>query len=85
MSFLTGATSGLGLSLTSELCSRGFNVILHGRNPEKLEKVRSELAAKFPDRQLDIVVLDAARCFSPDRYEVSRNAILKATANRDVS
>jgi 17beta-estradiol 17-dehydrogenase / very-long-chain 3-oxoacyl-CoA reductase len=83
--FLTGATSGLGLSLASDLCSRGFNVILHGRNPDKLEKIRLELAAKFPDRKLDVVVLDAAVCFSPDRYVASRNVILEATSNRDVS
>lgn len=83
--FLTGSTSGLGLAHASELCARGFNVILHGRNLEKLERVRSNLATRFPDRQLDCIVLDAAGCFSPDRYENSREGILKATIDRDIS
>jgi short-subunit dehydrogenase len=83
--FLTGSTSGLGLALASELCARGFNVILHGRDLEKLESVQSSLATRFPDRQLDCIVLDAARCFSPDRYQTSLERVLKITRGRDVS
>jgi 17beta-estradiol 17-dehydrogenase / very-long-chain 3-oxoacyl-CoA reductase len=62
-----------------------LNMILHGRNLEKLEKVRSDLAAKFHDRQLDVVVLDAAGCFSPKSYETSWNVVLEVTSGRDIS
>ncbi|KAJ5167462.1 uncharacterized protein N7482_006243 [Penicillium canariense] len=35
---VTGATDGIGFGFCEELCARGFNVILHGRNREKLER-----------------------------------------------
>ncbi|CEO59480.1 hypothetical protein PMG11_04155 [Penicillium brasilianum] len=55
---VTGATDGIGFGFCEELCSRGFNVILHGRNPEKLAKRAQELTAAFPDRKIDTIVLD---------------------------
>jgi hypothetical protein len=36
-------------------------------------------------RSTDILVLDITVCFSPETYEASRNTILNATNNRDVS
>ncbi|KAJ5226446.1 hypothetical protein N7468_007671 [Penicillium chermesinum] len=55
---VTGATDGIGFGFCEELCSRGFNVILHGRSRTKLEKRRGELQADFPSRKIGIVVLD---------------------------
>ena len=52
---VTGATDGIGKAFADELLGRGFNVLLHGRNSEKLERVRKEMAAKFPKRSVDIV------------------------------
>jgi NAD(P)-dependent dehydrogenase (short-subunit alcohol dehydrogenase family) len=40
---ITGATDGIGLETAKKLVSLGHEVIVHGRNPEKLEKVASEL------------------------------------------
>ncbi|KAL1949766.1 hypothetical protein VTO73DRAFT_8647 [Trametes versicolor] len=40
---ITGATDGIGRAVASELYTRGFNLILHGRNEKKMEKVRQEL------------------------------------------
>lgn len=57
---VTGATDGIGFGFCQELCARGFNVILHGRNGEKLATRARELNAMFPDRQTGIVVRDAA-------------------------
>jgi hypothetical protein len=82
---VTGATSGVGLALASELFSRGFNVILHGRNQAKLDGVRSKLLTEFPSRHIEIIVLDAAICFSRENYENSRDDVLRATSGRDVS
>jgi len=56
---VTGATDGIGFGFCQELCARGFNVILHGRNRAKLERRVRELAAEFPARKTRIVVLDA--------------------------
>lgn len=56
---VTGASDGLGKGFAQELCLRGFNVILHGRNSRKLERVREELQEEFPHIQTRSMVLDA--------------------------
>jgi 17beta-estradiol 17-dehydrogenase / very-long-chain 3-oxoacyl-CoA reductase len=82
---VTGPTSGVGLAMASELWSRGFNVILYGRNQAKPEDVRSKLLTEFPSRQIEIIVLDAATYFSSENYEHSHDVVLWATSGRDVS
>lgn len=41
---ITGSTIGIGRRLAAELAGLGALVVLNGRNPERLEKVRAELA-----------------------------------------
>ena len=57
---VTGSSDGVGRSFAEELCSRGFNVVLHGRNEKKLEVVRAELIKQWPQRAIRIFVHDAA-------------------------
>ncbi|KAI0727284.1 NAD(P)-binding protein [Fomitopsis betulina] len=40
---ITGATDGIGKALAKELYEQGFNLILHGRNEEKMRKVLEEV------------------------------------------
>lgn len=56
---VTGASDGLGQAFANELCGRGFHVVLHGRNPTKLEKVQKELKQRHPESLTRIVVFDA--------------------------
>ncbi|KAM5539656.1 hypothetical protein V8D89_006765 [Ganoderma adspersum] len=42
---VTGATDGIGKATAAELLRRGFNVVLHGRNEAKMQKVVEELSA----------------------------------------
>ena len=42
---ITGATDGIGKHLVKKLASEGHHVILHGRNPQKLELVLQEVRA----------------------------------------
>ncbi|KAI1784939.1 NAD(P)-binding protein [Ganoderma leucocontextum] len=42
---VTGATAGIGKATAAELLARGFNVVLHGRNEAKMQKVVEELRA----------------------------------------
>jgi len=42
--FVTGSTDGIGLETARMLVSLGHNVLLHGRNPAKLEKVKRKLS-----------------------------------------
>lgn len=43
---VTGATDGIGLETARMLISHGHNVLLHGRNQTKLEKVEESLSAQ---------------------------------------
>ena len=57
---VTGASDGIGRALSAELSSGGFNVVLHGRNADKLARVRDELQAAYPQRRFRVVTADAA-------------------------
>ena len=43
--FITGSTDGIGLETAKMLVSEGHVVLLHGRNPAKLEKIENTLSA----------------------------------------
>jgi short-subunit dehydrogenase len=57
---VTGSSDGIGLALAKLLQKRGFNIILHGRNPEKLLRLSSQMNKEFPDRRTLIVAADAS-------------------------
>ncbi len=57
---ITGASDGIGAALAHELCARGFNVAIHGRNPEKLMRVQNSLAKEYPNALTRVVVADAS-------------------------
>ena len=40
---ITGSTDGIGNTLLKKLASEGHEVIIHGRNPKKLEKAYEEV------------------------------------------
>ena len=40
---ITGATDGIGKAIAEELYGKGFNLILHGRNEEKMQKVVADI------------------------------------------
>jgi 17beta-estradiol 17-dehydrogenase / very-long-chain 3-oxoacyl-CoA reductase len=63
---VTGASDGIGLALCDELAAHGSNVILHGRNEEKLSRVRKELAARHEDRTFRTVAADASSFVAAD-------------------
>ncbi len=41
---ITGSTDGIGLETAKILVSQGHRVLLHGRNPEKLDEVERTLS-----------------------------------------
>jgi len=47
---ITGATDGLGRALADRLASRGAQLILHGRDAERLATVADEIAASGAER-----------------------------------
>lgn len=57
---ITGATDGIGLGFARELCRQGCNVILHGRNPQKLQRTQNKLRDEYPNAQVRTFICDAA-------------------------
>jgi short-subunit dehydrogenase len=63
---VTGATDGIGKALAFELARNNFNVVIHGRNPEKLNKVQREIIDVYPTVDVRIAILDAAKIPHPN-------------------
>ncbi|OBZ72240.1 Very-long-chain 3-oxoacyl-CoA reductase [Grifola frondosa] len=59
---VTGATDGIGKAVAAELYDKAFNLILHGRNDEKMRKVINELRARGThDTDIRYFLVDAAQ------------------------
>jgi 17beta-estradiol 17-dehydrogenase / very-long-chain 3-oxoacyl-CoA reductase len=69
---ITGSSDGIGKSLAFELAAQGFNIVLHGRNPAKLEAVRNELQATYPDVESQTLVADASQCHRVEVVDFER-------------
>jgi short-subunit dehydrogenase len=54
---VTGASSGLGRAIASELASRGANLVLAARRSDRIAELRSELAGRYPV-EIDAVEMD---------------------------
>ncbi len=78
---ITGSTDGIGLETSKILVSQGHKVLLHGRNPSKLEKVAKELAALPGEGQIESYLADLS-CM--DEVEVLANAVAEKHARIDV-
>ncbi|KAI0549282.1 short chain dehydrogenase [Xylaria curta] len=56
---VTGASRGIGYALACELATCGFNVVLHGRDDERMSRIASELQMAFPSRSFRVIIADA--------------------------
>lgn len=55
---VTDATDGIGKSMAKALYRKGFNVIAHGRNKEKLKTTAEEIKALREDGTVEFFVAD---------------------------
>lgn len=55
---VTGPTDGIGKGFAFELARKGLNLILVGRNPNKLKDVSDAILAKYGKTQIKTVVVD---------------------------
>lgn len=55
---ITGSTDGIGLETAKMLVSQGHRVLLHGRNPEKLENVERMLAGLADSGNIEGYIAD---------------------------
>jgi NAD(P)-dependent dehydrogenase (short-subunit alcohol dehydrogenase family) len=58
---VTGSTDGIGLETARMLVSLGHNVLLHGRNPTKLEDVERTLSSQQDGGRVESYVADLSR------------------------
>ena len=58
---ITGSTDGIGLEAAKMLVSQGHRVLLHGRNPAKLEKVERMLAGLTDSGNIEGYIADLSR------------------------
>ncbi|KAK8100818.1 short chain dehydrogenase [Apiospora kogelbergensis] len=71
---VTGATTGIGRDIAQEMCSRGFNVVVHGRSETRLEGLAKALQAEY-GVAVKTLNLDASSAFSPESYAQTRATI----------
>nr|GEV36734.1 very-long-chain 3-oxoacyl-CoA reductase 1 [Tanacetum cinerariifolium] len=55
---VTGSTDGIGKAFAFELAKKGLNLVLVGRNVQKLEDVTSEIKSKYSKTEVKNVVFD---------------------------
>lgn len=55
---VTGPTDGIGKGFAFQLARKGLNLILVGRNPDKLKDVSTSIQAKYSNVQIKNVVVD---------------------------
>lgn len=58
LSWISGASSGLGAETTRVLALRGVHVVMAVRNMEAGESVREGIVKKIPSAKIDIMELD---------------------------
>lgn len=58
---LTGATDGIGFETAKMLVSEGHHVLVHGRNPSKLEETVKKLSALSGSASVEPVIADLSR------------------------
>ncbi len=75
---VTGSTDGIGLETARTLASRGHRILLHGRNPAKLEGVERALRELPDGGPIESYVSDLSRMADVERFS-------KAVAERHAS
>jgi NAD(P)-dependent dehydrogenase (short-subunit alcohol dehydrogenase family) len=78
---ITGASGGLGRAVALACAAHQANVILVGRNPERLEAVHAEIAASAAP-EASIGVLDLERALARD-YDELADAVLERYGRLD--
>ena len=59
--FISGSTDGIGLETAKMLASQGHHVLLHGRNPAKLEAAQKSLCEHGDGARVEGYLADLSR------------------------
>lgn len=69
---VTGSSDGIGKAMATELASQGFNIILHGRNPEKIQAVEKEISKQYPLIKVTYLIHDGSLNSQMDIAEIAK-------------
>jgi 17beta-estradiol 17-dehydrogenase / very-long-chain 3-oxoacyl-CoA reductase len=59
---VTGGSEGIGLGISQELATRGFNVIISARGEDTLKAACSSIKEINPNIQVEYIVADSSKC-----------------------
>lgn len=66
IALITGASSGIGRDMARYLSQKGYDLIINGRNEEKLQELKNEIENGNSERKVSIAVADLSKeeeCF----------------------
>ena len=78
---ITGSTDGIGLETAKTLVSQGHHVLIHGRNPAKLEETKKILSSLSGDSRIEGYLADISRMSD---VEALANAVIEKHEKLDV-
>ena len=78
---VTGSTDGIGLATAEALVSQGHHLLLHGRNPAKLQAAEAKLGALAGGGRIESYVADLSRI---DDVEALAKAVCERHDQLDV-
>ena len=58
---VTGASAGIGMEIAKYLAIKGYDLILTARREDRLEKLKKQILAQFPDRSVLVIPADLSR------------------------
>ncbi|MGB0935115.1 MAG: SDR family oxidoreductase [Alphaproteobacteria bacterium] len=58
---ITAVTGAFGTAISKQLASEGYNLVLAGRNPVKLQALKTTLQQQFPSIEIDSVFIDFSK------------------------
>ena len=64
---ITGGGSGIGFEFADLLAERGWNLVLVGRNAEKLQRAAGQLRGRYSDCDVQLIISDLATPGEPER------------------
>lgn len=65
---ITGASNGIGKYTAMELAKQGYQLILHGRNPEKTKAVYDEIIKETGNQKITMLTADFSRMSEVKRF-----------------
>lgn len=55
---VTGATGGIGVHLAADVLMQGYDIVLHGRSQEGVDKLKAQLSVSYPGANITAIGCD---------------------------